>query len=85
MGSLKELGEVLRDAKGIIKEIRCKSDDIKGLSIAKQSSASTLQFPVIMSRSINVDTASNVVKALERQYAIFVQLTIQLNPCFIIL
>ena len=80
MGSLKELGEVLRDAKGIIKEIRCKSDDIKGLSIAKQSSASTLQFPVIMSRSINVDTASNVVKALERQYAIFVQLTIQLNP-----
>ena len=63
MGSLKELGEVLRDAKGIIKEIRCKSDDIKGLSIAKQSSASTLQFPVIMSRSINVDTASNVVKS----------------------
>lgn len=80
MGSLKELGEFLRDAKGIVKDMKCKADDIKGLSIAKQSSASTLQFPVIMSRSINVDTASSVVKALERQYAIFVQMTIQLNP-----
>ena len=79
MGSLKELGEMLRDAKGIVKEIKCKRDDIN-VSIAKKSAASTLQFPVIMSRSINVDTASNVVKALERQYAIFVQMTIQLNP-----
>lgn len=80
MGSLKEIGEFLKDAKGIIKDMKCRADDIKGLSIAKQSSASTLQFPVIMSRSINVDTASSVVKALERQYAIFVQMTIQLNP-----
>ena len=80
MGSLKELGDFLKDAKGTIKEIKCKADDIKGYSIAKQSAASTLQFPVIMSRSINVDTASNVVKALERQYAIFVQMTIQLHP-----
>lgn len=80
MGSLKEFGDMLRDTKGIIKEIKCKADDIKGYSIAKQSSASTLQFPIIMSRSINVDTASSIVKALERQYAIFVQLTIQLNP-----
>lgn len=80
MGSLKELGEFLRDAKGIVKDMKCKADDIKGYSIAKQSAASTLQFPVIMSRSINVDTASSVVKALERQYAIFVQMTVQLNP-----
>ena len=80
MGSLKEFGDMLRDTKSIIKEIKCKADDIKGYSIAKQSSASTLQFPIIMSRSINVDTASSIVKALERQYAIFVQLTIQLNP-----
>lgn len=80
MGSLKEIGDFLRDAKGTIKEIKCKADDIKGYSIAKQSSASTLQFPVIISRSINVDTASNIVKALERQYATFVQMVISLNP-----
>ncbi len=80
MGSLKELGDFFRDSKGTIKELTCKVNDLKGQSIAKKSAASTLQFPVIMSRSINVDTASTVVKALERQYAIFVQLTIQLHP-----
>lgn len=80
MGSLKELGDFLRDSKTVVKDLTCKVNDMKGLSIAKQSSASTLQFPVITSKSINVDTASNIVKALERQYAVFVQLTIQLNP-----
>lgn len=79
MGSLKEIGEMLRDAKAVVKDINNKRDDMN-VSIARKSAASTLQFPVIMSRSINVDTASSVVKALERQYAIFVQMTIQLNP-----
>ena len=80
MGSFKELGDLLRDAKGTIKEIQTTANDIKGQSIAKKSSAAILQFPVIMSRSINVDTASSVVKALERQYATFVQMVIALNP-----
>ena len=80
MGSLKELGDFLRDSKGVVKDLACKVNDMKGLSIAKQSSASTLQFPVITTKSINIDVASTVVKALERQYAIFVQMTIQLNP-----
>jgi hypothetical protein len=80
MGSFKELGELLRDAKGTIKEVQTAVNDVKGNSIAKRSSAATLQFPVIMSRSINVDTASSVVKALERQYATFVQMVIALNP-----
>lgn len=80
MGSLKELGDFLRDSKGVVKDLTCKVNDMKGLSIARQSSASTLQFPVITSKSINIDTASSIVKALERNYAVFVQLTIQLNP-----
>ena len=80
MGSFKELGELLRDAKGTIKEVQTAVNDIKGQSIAKKSSAAILQFPVITSRSINVDTASSVVKALERQYATFVQMVIALNP-----
>ena len=80
MGSLKELGELFRDGKGLIKEMGVRANDIKGVSLARKSSAATLQFPVIMSRSINVDTASNVVKALERNYAVFVQLVVSLNP-----
>ena len=75
-----ELGEFLKDAKGSIQDIKWALNDIKGRSIAKQSAAATLQFPVIMSRSINVDTASNVVKALERQYATYIQMVISLNP-----
>ena len=73
MGSLKELGDLLRDTKGIIKDMGVRVNDIRGNSLARQSLAATLQFPVIMSKSINVDTATNVVKALERQYANFVQ------------
>ena len=80
MGSLKELGDLLRDTKGIIKDMGVRVNDIRGNSLARQSLAATLQFPVIMSKSINVDTATNVVKALERQYANFVQLVISLNP-----
>ena len=80
MGSLKELGDLLRDTKGIIKDMGVRVNDIRGNSVARQSLAATLQFPVIMSKSINVDTATNVVKALERQYANFVQLVISLNP-----
>ena len=80
MGSFKELGELLRDAKGTIKDVQTAVNDIKGQSIAKKSSAAILQFPIITSRSINVDTASSVVKALERQYATFVQMVISLNP-----
>ena len=75
-----ELGEFLKDAKGSIQDVKWIFDDIKGKSIAKQSSAATLQFPVIISRSINVDTASNVVKALERQYATYIQMVISLHP-----
>lgn len=80
MGSFKELGELLRDAKGTIKDVQTAVNDIKGQSIAKKSSSAILQFPIITSRSINVDTASSVVKALERQYATFVQMVISLNP-----
>lgn len=80
MTVLGELGEFLKDAKGSIQDVKWALDDIKGRSIAKQSAAATLQFPVIISRSINVDTATNVVKALERQYATFVQMVISLNP-----
>ena len=78
MTILKDISDTLKDAVNIAKELDIKMN--KQTSIAKLSSAATLQFPVITSRSINVDTAQTVVKALERQYAIFVQLVISMNP-----
>ena len=78
MTILKDINDTLRDAIDIAKEMDIKLN--KQTSIAKLSSAATLQFPVITSRSINVDTAQTVVKALERQYAMFVQMVISMNP-----
>lgn len=80
MGSFKDFYDILSKSKGELVKIKQSAADLRGGSIARQSSAATLQFPVIMSRSINVDTASSVVKALERQYATFVQMVIALNP-----
>lgn len=78
MTILKDISDTLRDAVDIAKEMDIKLN--KQTSIAKLSSAATLQFPVITSRSINVDTAQTVVKALERQYAMFIQMVISMNP-----
>ena len=78
MTILKDISDTLRDAVEIAKEMDIKLN--KQTSIAKLSSAATLQFPIISSRSINVDTTQTVVKALERQYAIFVQMVISMNP-----
>ena len=80
MGILKDINDTLKDVKNIAKELSFKSDTIKGTSLAKMSSAATLQFPIIVSRSINNDTAQAVSKAMERQYATFVQIVISLNP-----
>ena len=82
MTILKDITSVLRDAKGIAKELDIASR-MRASSIARMSSDATLQFPVIMSRSINVNTAQSVTKALERQYAIMVQIVISTRYAYI--
>ena len=78
MTILKDITDTLKDAINIAKEMDISLN--KQTSIAKMSSDATLQFPVITSRAINVDTAQTVTKALERQYAIFIQMIISMNP-----
>ena len=79
MTIIKDITAALRDARGVVKELDIGSK-MRASSIARMSSEATLQFPVIMSRAINVNTAQSVTKALERQYAIMVQIAISLNP-----
>lgn len=81
MSILQDISDVLKDAKNIAKELNVDIGSNNPTSIARLSSQATLQFPVITSRAINVDTAQSVTKALERQYAIFIQMIISLNPC----
>lgn len=78
MGILKDISTALKDAVDLAKEVNISPG--KGASLAKLSSQATLQFPIITSRSIDIDTAQSVSKALERQYATFVQIVISLNP-----
>lgn len=78
MTILKDISDTLKDAINIAKDMDISLN--KQTSIAKMSSDATLQFPVIISRAINVDTSQTVTKALERQYAIFIQMIISMNP-----
>lgn len=78
MTILKDISDALKDVKNIAKELDITTKN--PTSLAKLSAEATLQFPIIVSRGTNVDTAQSIVKALERQYAIFVQIVISMNP-----
>ena len=80
MSIFEEINAALKSGKEIADDVAMSFGINRGTSIAKQSKAATMQFPVIISRSINVDSAQSIVKALERQYATFVQMVIYLNP-----
>ena len=49
-------------------------------SLAKMASEGTLQFPIIVSGSLDIETAQNISKALERNYTTFVQTALSLFP-----
>ena len=84
MGKLSDVLQSMRNMKGFISDAReiknAGMKEISQRSLARQSSAATLQFPVVISKAITLETAQTVTKALERQYAIFVQMVISLNP-----
>ena len=49
-------------------------------SIASRASEGTLQFPVLISSSIDIETAQNISKALERNYSTFAQIAFSHAP-----
>jgi hypothetical protein len=51
----------------------------KPKSIAQLASEGTMQFPVIVTRSLDIDTLQMVTKALERNYSTFVEIAITMN------
>lgn len=72
----RDLGQAGSDtADGILKRKRYSS-------ISKRSMEGTLQFPVIASKSLDIDTLQMVGKALERNYASFVQIAMTMSPGF---
>ena len=81
---------VLNDVIGIIKDIPDASKDLdfitnwskskKYSSISKQASTGILQFPTLVSGALDIETAQNISKALERNYATFAQIVFSMSP-----
>jgi hypothetical protein len=82
MGLLKDIADVINDLKNDIKDMGSMeyAKRLRGSSIARKGAEGTLQFPVIVSRSLSIDDAMMICKALERQYASFTQIALSLNP-----
>ena len=71
---------VIRDIVDVVTDVK-KSDFLAGFkskesmnSIARQSSKLTAVFPVIVSRSMNIENAAMVTKALERKFVSMFQI-----------
>jgi hypothetical protein len=82
-----ELMGVLKDVLDGFKDIMTATDDAAGTlrknsrsSISRAATEGIMQFPVLVSRSLDADTSQLVSKALEKNYASFVQIVLTMNP-----
>lgn len=70
--------EGLLDDDGVLNKYKARGKQYS--SIAKRASEGTLQFPVLISSSIDIETAQNISKALERNYSTFAQIAFSHTP-----
>ena len=82
MGVLKDISGAIKDISSIINpaEIGNAIRDARSTSLSRKGAEGTLQFPNLVSRANDIDVAIMINKALERQYAVFTQITISMNP-----
>ncbi len=81
MGVVQELIGALRDFNHIGDDIMEDTVNRKRYSsISKRSLEGIMQFPALVSQSIDIDTLQMVTKALEKQYASFAQTAISMSP-----
>jgi hypothetical protein len=81
MGVIRDIIDTIRDVKTLGSEGL--SDSLKTKkysSISKRSLEGTLQFPVLVTKSLDIETLQMVTKALERQFASFIQVSLSMNP-----
>lgn len=79
MGILKDMFDTVRDM-NVIGNIEDYFKKKKYSSVAKRSQEGILQFPVIISKSMDIDTCMMISKALERNYSSFMQVVLTMNP-----
>ena len=82
MSLLKDISEVITSLKDSYSDLGINeyANRVKGSSIARTGAEGTLQFPVIIPDSINIDTAVMITKVLESQFASFTRITLSMHP-----
>lgn len=77
MSILKDVMDLVKDfnARDFEKMVSAK----KTTSIAKAASEGTLQFPVLITRSLDISTINTVCSSLERQFASFAQIAMTMD------
>lgn len=79
MGILKDIMDTIKDI-----DVNGTVEDYIGSkrysSIAQRAQEGTLQFPVLVSRSMDIKTAQMISKSLERKYASFVMISTTMMP-----
>lgn len=78
MGTLKDIVDIINSSEAK-DEMKTNLLSKKYSSIATRASEGTLQFPILISNSLDIETSQMIVKALERNYATFVQTVISMN------
>lgn len=79
---------ILQDVFDLAKDMTAVGDDItddvlskkRFTSVSRQAKEGTLQFPVIISKSIPLEDAQMISKALEKEFASMLQTTLTMNP-----
>lgn len=81
MGVLADIVELLKTS-NINSETISKNlldHSMKKTSISKMSSDGICQFPILVSKSIDIETAQTITKAIERNYASFIAIYVSVN------
>ena len=79
MGIIRDILDTIRDI-GSIGNVNEVFKKRRYSSLSKRSLEGTLQFPVLVSKSMDIDTLQMISKALERQFASFVQVSLSMSP-----
>lgn len=79
MGILKDIMDTIKDidAKGTVEDYISSK---RYTSISQRAQEGTLQFPVLVTRSMDIKTAQMISKSLERKYASFVMISATMSP-----
>lgn len=80
MGILNDLMDLVRDVSQSKDDFVSMFTNARSSSLSRMANKGTLQFPVIVSKSLDLETCTVISKALEKKFASFAQITLSMDP-----